>query len=242
MSARWILVLALCVTTGAWETTREVRLGPDGNACGITAPSRPRGKPGMILWFHGGMRSQNREKGLTAHQALLPFADSGSYFLCSPSAFGEEDWLSPQGMAHADTLIDYMLSHYPVDSRNINLAGVSDGCLGVIRYSQVGKREVNRRVLISSYPRLALDPGSLSAQGRFASGRWDFLQGGKDRLFPIDQVLPLLREWEKTFPNTHVHYFPEGEHDFSYYAANAQELLKTLFSKPGRKNPAPKKR
>jgi hypothetical protein len=55
------------------------------------------------------------------------------------------------------------------------------------------------------------------------------LQGGRDRLFPEAQVLSLLREWEKAFPNTRVHYF-RGEHDFGYYAQTAPDSLKNLFA------------
>ena len=41
----------------------HVRLGPDGNACGITVPpGKPKGKRGLIVWLHGGMRRPNREK------------------------------------------------------------------------------------------------------------------------------------------------------------------------------------
>jgi hypothetical protein len=210
-------------------------LGPDGNACGITLPSaKPAGKalhkPGLIVWLHGGMRGQNREKGLEAHRALLPFVAPSGYYLCSPSAFGGEEWPTPQGIAHIDALIDYIAAHYDFDAKDINLVGVSDGNLGVIAYSLLGKRELHRRVLISSAPQLVLPLEALPGQTRFASGSWDFLQGGRDRLFPADQVIPYLKRWEAVYQNAHLHYFPEGEHDFSFYSENAAGLLKGLLS------------
>jgi pimeloyl-ACP methyl ester carboxylesterase len=213
-----------------------VELGSDRNVCGITAPAKkPAHRIGLIVWFHGGMRSQNREKGLDAHRALLYFVDPNAYYMCSPSAFAGADWMSPEAMAHADTLIDYMLAHYPIDTRNINLVGVSDGSLAVIRYSMHGRRDIRRRLLISSAPQLALPPENLAAQKRFAQGSWDFFQGGRDRLFPVDAVLPYLQAWEKTFPNVRLHYYPDGEHDFSYYAENALDSLKSIFANPIRK-------
>jgi pimeloyl-ACP methyl ester carboxylesterase len=218
--------LSLCAEP---SSVRVIHL-PDGNACGITLPSHPSGKKaGLIVWFHGGMRSQNREKGIQAHRALIPFVNAGKYYLCSPSAFSGEDWLSTKGFAHAEALMDYMVSRYSIDTQDINLVGVSDGCLAVILYSLSGKRAINRRVLISSFPQLVLSPESLAGQSRFATGSWDFLQGGRDRLFPSAQVLPFLQAWEKIYPNARIHFFPEGEHDYSYYAENASNLLKSLF-------------
>lgn len=218
---------------GAGETPAlRITLGPDSNVCGITvppAPVKPAHKIGLIVWLHGGMRSGNREKGAEAHRAILPFVDPKAFYLCSPSAFGGEDWLTPKGQEHIENLIGYMLSHYPINPADINLVGVSDGTLGVIAYSANGKRAIHRRVLISCYPQIVIPPESLPGQAKFATGSWDFLQGGHDRLFPVQEVLPYLQRWESLYPNAHLHYFPEGEHDFSYYVANASDLLKGLF-------------
>lgn len=138
--ALMIAAIASAQASGIPEVTLDpppalhVRLGPDSNACGITTPpGKPKGKRGLILWLHGGMRSPNSEKGFEAH------------------------------------------------------------------------------------PRLS-------------QGSWDFLQGCRDRLFPADQVVPHLRRWEALHPNARLHYFPDGEHDFSFYAAQAPDLLKGLFS------------
>jgi pimeloyl-ACP methyl ester carboxylesterase len=213
----------------------HIRLGSDSNACGITAPAggAPKhGKAGLIVWLHGGMRSQNREKGFEAHRAWLGFIPPGRYFLCSPSAYGGAEWTTPQGLGHIDTLIGHMLSAYPIDPKDINMVGVSDGCLGVIAYSLQGARGLRQRVLISSAPQLVLPQENLAGHARFAQGSWDFLQGGRDRLFPPDQVFPYLQRFQGLYPNARVHAFPEGEHDFSWYAQQVPDTLKALF--PGK--------
>ena len=235
--------------TPSASSALHIRLGPDSIACGITVPvpkaaGASRRKPGLIVWLHGGMGSQNREKGFEAHRALLPFVDPGAYYLCSPSAYRGQEWPTPQGIAHIDALIDYMTAHYAFDPADINVVGVSDGNLGIIAYSLQGKRELHRRVLISSAPQLVLPLEALPGQTRFGTGSWDFLQGGRDRLFPPDQVIPYLQQWEKLYPNAHLHYFPDGEHDFSFYSDQAAVLLKSLFSaeKPkGTGKPSPQK-
>lgn len=217
---------------GAPVPALHLRLGPDSNACGITPPrgGPPKRRPsGLVVWLHGGMRSANREKGFEAHRAWLPFLPAGRYYLCSPSAFGGAEWPTPQGLGHIEALIAHMLSAYPIDSADISLVGVSDGGLGVIAYSLQGRFALRRRVLISSAPQLVLPMEALPGQARFARGRWDFLQGGRDRLFPPDQVFPYLRRFESLYPNAKFHAFPEGEHDFAWYARNAREPMMALF-------------
>ncbi|MEO6094730.1 MAG: hypothetical protein ABIW76_03280 [Fibrobacteria bacterium] len=229
---------AQAVNAPGFAPALHVRIGPDSNACGISIPSPDpigtgrNGRRPLIVWLHGGMRSRNPEKGFESHRAMTRFVGPSDYYLCSPSAFLGQEWTDSRGIAHVDALIDYMISGFPVDSKDITLVGVSDGCLGVIAYCVRGKREIRRRVLISSAPQLVLPMENLAGQAGFAKGTWDFFQGGRDRLFPAEQVIPYLRQWESLYPNAHLHYYPEGVHDFSYYADHAAEDLRTVFS-PG---------
>lgn len=251
VSLLWLFLFsARLIAAETYSPTLHLRLGPDSNACGITAPvgavrlikgskssNKKSQKLGLIIWLHGGMRSTNREKGFEAHRALIPFLKSEVYYLASPSAFGGEDWLTPKGQEHLENLITHMLSLYPIDSSNINLVGVSDGTLGLIAYSAQGKRHLNRRVLLSCYPQIVLPIESLPGRANFATGTWDFFQGGHDRLFPADQTIPYLKEWERVYPNAHLHFFPDGEHDFSFYASHASNLLQDIFNPVTKKAP-----
>ncbi len=223
----------------------RLEVGPERIVCGVTAPSavRPQGrKLGLLVWFHGGMRSQNREKGLEAHRPLLAFADSTRFVMASASAFAGRDWLSPAALGTVDALIDTLHALYPLGD-DLRLVGVSDGCLGIIRYATTGKRRAGRKVLISSLPQLAVTDAQLRGDRRLLEGRWDFLQGGRDRLFPAQVVLPLLKEWERLNPDAHLHFYPEGEHDFSYYSTHAADLLRSLLlpSNPSAMPPVRKK-
>lgn len=218
---------------GAPVPTSHIRLGPDSNACGITPPRGGpprRGKAGLVVWLHGGMRSADREKGFEAHRAWLPYLPPRRYWLCGPSAYGGAEWTTPAGLAHIEGLIAHMLAAYPIDSTDISLVGVSDGCLGVIAYSLAGRHVPRRRVLISSAPQLVLPAERMAGIPRFALGRWDFLQGGQDRLFPSDRVFPYLQRFAEAYPNAAVHRFPDGEHDFSWYSAHARDTLMALFA------------
>ena len=225
-----VIVANVFAESGAkgWSEIIKVRIGPDSNACGIVLPKPLKSLP-LIVWLHGGMRSQNETKGWEAQSAILPFLKPGSYFVCSPSGYAGADWLTPEGMAHIDALIDYMEHHYPIRKDKLIFVAVSDGCLGAIRYASEGKRNPLKYVLFSSCPPLAVDPGAILSQPVYTKTRWDIFQGGRDRLFPSDQIFPLLQEWARVNPRVKLHLYPEGEHDFSWYKENAGLEIRKLF-------------
>lgn len=222
------IACAIQVNAVGWFEPLRLKLGPDSNACGIILPKPLKSRP-VIMWLHGGMRSQNTVKGWEAWRALLPFLKPGAYFLCSPSAYMGADWLSPEGLAHMDTLLSYLARNYPARLDDLILIGVSDGCLGVLRYAREGMRKPKRFVMFSSYPPLAVNPDDLLKDPVYAFTRWDVFQGGRDRLFPTDQVFPLLQAWAKANTKVRLHLYPEGEHDFSWYAEHAEPEIKKLF-------------
>ena len=175
------------------------------------------------------MRSQNREKGLEAHRQLIAFADTSRFVLASASAFAGRDWLDPAAIQTVDALVDTLHARYPLGD-DFRLVGVSDGCLGVIRYASMGRRRAGIKLLVSSLPQLAVPDAQLQNDRRLLEGRWDFFQGGRDRLFPAEVVVPFLKDWERLNPEAHLHFFPEGEHDFSYYSTHAAALLRELLA------------
>jgi pimeloyl-ACP methyl ester carboxylesterase len=176
------------------------------------------------------MRSGNREKGLEAHRPLVGFADPKAHVFASPSAFAGRDWLSAEALSATEALIDSLLRRYPIDSADIRMVGVSDGTLAVIRYGLSGRRPVRAKILVSALPQLALPQEALVSTPRLDEGRWDILQGGRDRLFPAQAVFPYLEAWHRLHPNAHIHLYPEGEHDFGWYAVETAPLLRELLA------------
>jgi predicted esterase len=232
-----LLALAACCQATVAKTHSpadlwlKVKIGPDSNACGITLPSatQPKGLP-IVLWLHGGMRSRNTEKGWTAHRAALEWvAQEKAYFL-SPSAFAGADWLSESGIRHIDGCLDYLRQHFPVQASPIWAIGVSDGTLGVIRYSLSGKYPLQRRVLISTYPDLALPANQVASHPQLQAGTWDVFVGGADRLFPAPQVVQACQLWSRQLKQFHLHFEPKGEHDLSWWMLNQKpQLVRALL-------------
>ena len=221
------LLLAIVHTVSA-EVIR-LKVGEDGNAAGILVADPVHPGP-VILWLHGGMRSTRMDKGPDAVVTLQPFLPAGRGLLCSPSAYRGSDWTQPAGLAHIEALLDSVAARYPhARMDRLIIAGVSDGCLGALHYAARGKRKPTRFLLFSVHPGLVLTPGQLRDEPAFNSTRWDIFQGGKDRLFPSAEVFPLLKDWARANPRVKLHLYPDGEHDFGWYAENAPEEIRTAL-------------
>lgn len=204
----------------------QIHVGPDSNAVGLTLPRNPKRKPlPVLLWLHGGMRSANREKGYTAHRAALDLLSPDSAYFLSPSAYAGADWLSEAGMRHIDGALAWLFAHTPARQDAIIAMGVSDGTLGIIRYTLQGSYPLARRVLVSTYPDLALPADQVPMAAKLRAGSWSFFVGGKDRLFPAQPVLASLEIWKRSLPQLRLHFEPEGEHDVSWWFQHRQPVL-----------------
>jgi hypothetical protein len=216
-----------------WSEPETLFVGQERNACGLIHPVPLRPRP-LLLWLHGGMRSARQDKGLTAMQALKPFLKDGAYYLASPSAFAGADWTTPAGLRHIEALLDTLAAAYPVKMESLVIAGVSDGSLGALRYALAGKRRPLRFLLFSVYPQAFVSEETLRSDPAFRTTRWDVFQGGRDALFPAAEVFPALQKWSASNPKVRLHLFPEGEHDFNWYGANAPAEIRALFGSAAR--------
>lgn len=182
----------------------------------------------VVVWFHGGMTSGNCQKGLVAGDdlsGLLP-----DYWVISVSACRDKHWVTSTAVQWVDAALDSIVSrgHKPVGE--VSLLGVSDGALGAIVYSVDGRRQVTARLLISSFGKSLGEASSVAVHPKVKSGRWLFLQGGSDRLYPSQESVPWIESFCKTVgTECDLRYDPKGEHDWSYWKNNHKDWILKLF-------------
>lgn len=185
---------------------------------------------GTIVWFHGGMTSNNCEKGLTAGGGLsimLP-----RYTVVSASACKQNHWVEPTTIAAVDDALDSLAKRQKRDINEISLVGISDGSLGVIAYSMWGKRKIINRILMSSYGEPLGPAAQVATQPSLKSGRWRFIQGGADRLYPAEKTVPWIQEFCQNVGTTcDLKFDPQGEHDWSYWQNKHKDWILENFSK-----------
>ena len=212
---------------------------PAANAVGVWWPSVPKAsktvfpvhaaKADVVVWFHGGMTSGNCQKGFVAgddFSKLFP-----DVIVVSASACKISHWATQNMVAVVDAALDSVAARRgsPVD--NVSLVGVSDGALGVIVYSGRGKRRVKRRLLASSFGKLLGPAGEMAAQPRMREGRWRFLQGGNDRLFPVGEAKPWIEDFCRAVGGDCILRFDEsGEHDWSYWREKHLDWVREAVS------------
>ena len=135
-------------------------------------------------------------------------------------------------MATVDAALDSIaaIRKFPVE--DVSLVGVSDGALGVIVYSMKGKRRVKDRLLASSFGKMLGEARAIAgtSASRMQSGRWRFLQGGNDRLFPAGEARPWIEEFcSAVRADCVLRFDPAGEHDWSYWREKHLDWVTEAF-------------
>lgn len=214
-----LAVFFFCATLGFASTDSLTVPSSDGlvkSEVGIWWPSQKQKKSQVVVWFHGGMTSSNCAKGLVAgndFSKLYPQA-----VVVSVSACRNNHWGTPAMMSVVDNALDSIASRSKKKVDQVSLVGVSDGGIGVIMYSLQGKRKVKDRLSVSTYGAAFGDALSLASQQKLQTGRWRFLQGGRDRLYPSEATVPWITDFCKGVRvDCELRFDPLGEHDWSYW-------------------------
>lgn len=180
--------------------------------------------PNVFVWFHGGMQSSKCAKGYEAGAALLPFLEKarGENIVASVSACREHHWLSNEAMSAVDQLLDTLERRWKLKIDTVSLVGVSDGGLGILSYSFVGKRAVKARLLVSTNLSAVSGSQNFYLESKLQRGSWTFLQGGSDRLYPAARTVPWIEAFcQKIGPkNCRLRFDEKGEHDWSWWTAH----------------------
>ena len=173
-------------------------------------------KSSVVVWFHGGMGSSNCAKGLVAGTDFANLYPEK--IVISVSACRGNHWATKNMMDVVDAALDSVAARRKSPVERVSLVGVSDGSLGVLVYSLEGRRLVDDRLLMSSFGGFLGEPAPLAVSPKMHTGRFRFLQGGKDRLYPSEKTVPWITDFCKAVQvDCELRFDPEGEHDWSYW-------------------------
>ena len=185
---------------------------------------------GTVVWFHGGMTSNNCQKGLVAGSDMSKMLRK--YTVVSASACKQNHRVEPTTIQSVDEALDNLAKRIKKDIDEVSLVGISDGSLGVIAYSMWGKRRILNRILISSYGASLGPAAQVAAQPVLKNGKWRFIQGGSDRLYPSDKTVPWIQEFCQNIGSScDLKFDPQGEHDWNYWKSKHSEWILEFFSK-----------
>lgn len=227
---KFSVFLFLLATSSALAAAPTDTLYKQGRPVGIWQSSAKAYADETIVWFHGGMTSGNCEKGLVAGNDLAQMLPR--YTIVSPSACKQNHWVEPGTIQAVDQGLDDLESRVKKPISEISLVGISDGSLGVIAYSLWGKRKVKTRILMSSFGASLGPAAQVAQQPPMKNGRWRFIQGGSDRLYPSEKTIPWIQEFCNNVGTAcDIKFDPQGEHDWSYWQNKRKDWILENFSK-----------
>lgn len=226
---RVAFVMLLAAST-AWASKDTLVVDVTGvkSPVGVWWPAEVKKAP-VLVWFHGGMTSGNCEKGLVAGGDLSKLYPTA--IVVSASACRENHWATAPMVSVVERALDSVASARNVPVESVSLVGVSDGAIGVFFYSLNGRRRVQDRLLISSNGSLLGDAPKLASWEKFREGRWRFLQGGSDRLYPSSVTVPWIDSFCKSVKSDcDLKFDPAGEHDWSYWQNKRLQWIQNAIS------------
>lgn len=223
-----IKIFVVLLASLLWATPDSLIVSSAGmqSATGIWWPDvKKKGDAPVVVWFHGGMTSGNCEKGYVAggdFARLFPDA-----IVVSVSACRQNHWATEMAMSVVDVALDSVAARRKKSVQEVHLVGISDGALGAIMYSYLGKRNVHNRLLMSSYGASLGEAPAVARMARLQTGRWRFLQGGADRLYPSAQTVPWIESFCKNVKvDCDLRFESAGEHDWLYWREKHLDWIK----------------
>jgi predicted peptidase len=201
-------------------------------ALGIGLPhnfDRNRAYP-LIVYLHGGIGTELSTKGEHAWEMLGGLRDSIDVILASPSGNRFAPWWSPRGMGRIIHAVRYAGIMYDIDTGKIFLAGVSDGATGcyAVASAMGGNGPFAGFFAISGFGGMLPQLGVQLSIDNLRKRPIYNIQGGKDRLYPIEAVSAFVEYLRKEgVPITNKTYSDE-EHGFDYKEREYSEILKRI--------------
>jgi len=200
---------------------------------GIGLPRRfERGRAyPLIVYLHGGIGTEINNKGERAWEMLGGLRDCVDVLLASPSGNRFAPWWTPRGLSRIAHAVEYMETVYAVDSAKIFLAGVSDGATGcyAVATTPSASRPFAGFFAISGFGGMLPGLGvRLSPENMRGKPIYN-IQGGEDRLYPIDLVSAFIEDLQKSGVPVTSKVYPEEGHGFDYREREFQEIARLVM-------------
>ena len=192
----------------------------------------------LIVYLHGGTGTELTTKGELAYAMLSSLADTFNLFLASPSANRYAPWWSPAGMSRILQTVRFMTLCYPINPDKIFLAGVSDGATGCYCAANTICDPFAGFIAISGYGGMLASLGITLNPGNLMQRPILNINAGRDRIYPLQQVLQFLSWLEQNGVSVEHREYPDEEHGFDYRQreyGNLAAIIRT-WSRPEARN------
>lgn len=178
----------------------------------------------VLLWLHGGVARDEDGGGLSG-LGLREEAEAKGFLLLAPSATKDCVWWSPKGVAHVGASLRELALRYRVDAERVVLMGFSDGGSGCYHFLAHAPDAFAGYVAMMGNPLVTRIAGGPSFAANCASQPVFALNGGRDPLYPGEQMAPLVEALQQAGAKIQWQNLPDAQHDPKDALAKSDEIL-----------------
>jgi predicted esterase len=186
---------------------------PDDLSAGEELPVR--------VQLHGGVNRPAPEEGVVAPRARRRNLAGLREITVYPSADRESPWWSQAQVENLAAILDRLKRSYRVDNERVYLTGVSDGGTGAYYVAQRDTTPWSCFLPLNGQLRVLTNP-SVGAEGdiyvrNLANKPFFIVNGGRDPLYPVAGVLPLIELFRSAGVSLLFRPQLEAGHDVSWW-------------------------
>ncbi len=179
----------------------------------------------LVIYLHGGTGTIKNTKGEFAWDMLSGLQDSMPVFLASPSANRNAPWWSNEGISRILQTIRFMNLHYPIDTKRIFLAGVSDGATGCYAASNTIISPFAGFVAISGFGGMLFQMGMNVYPQNIMQRPILNINAGQDQIYPIEEVTKFCDWLTRNGVFVEQKVYADEKHGFDYRAKEIGHLV-----------------
>jgi acetyl esterase/lipase len=188
-------------------------------ALGIYSPpaySQKKPLP-LFIWLHGGVNRVEKNRGAEAVSFFAKEAKKGGIICAAPSGERGATWFDEVGYDHIQKSIEYVLTHYKIDSTRIFIGGSSDGATACYLLAmKMSFPKVKGFVICSGFPGILPQLGVPFDLRICSKYSWYIIHTGKDRLYPLLQVEEYVNKMKLTGTSVVFKEYPDLPHGLDY--------------------------
>lgn len=170
----------------------------------------------LVVYLHGGIGANRRDKGEKAFEMMNFIYDSIPIFAASPSADLQNPWWSPSGVKRIKFAVKYMTQNYNIDASKIFLCGVSDGATGVFYFAATQENSPFAKYFaVSGLGETVLGNPPIITQNLLKSEIY-IINAGNDRLYPAEKTKSFAQNLKDGKVNVEFKFYENEEHGFDY--------------------------
>lgn len=189
------------------------------------------------VYLHGGVARPRRDEAPFWRNAEQYARDDA--IVVFPESWADAMWWQASQVDNLTGMLNDIKRRYNVNENAVYLLGVSDGATGVFYHAFKAPTPWAAFLSFNGHPVVLANPGTgvegLMYVTNLRNRPFFVINGGQDRLYPVDAVVPFLRLFVDAGIRIDFHPQPEAGHNMRWWAdesPNIDNFIETQVRRP----------